>query len=60
MLKAIKTVNDWFYKALEAGKTYEEIEKVEGFDEFMRSKLERDYKTAMSRALEKMKKSLGV
>lgn len=60
MLKAIKTLNDWFYKALEAGKTYDEIEKVEGFDEFMRSKLEKDYKTAMTKAMEKMKASLGV
>jgi len=60
MLKAIRTLSEWFFKALEMGKTYDEIEKVEGFVEFMKSKLEPDYKTAMSKAMEKIKASLGV
>lgn len=58
MLKAIKQINDWFFKALEAGKTVEEITGVEGLDEFARAKLEEDYKTLMNAALEKIKKNL--
>ncbi len=58
MLKAIKQINDWFFKALEAGKTIEEITGIEGLEEFARSKLEEDYKTAMNAALEKIRKNL--
>ncbi|WP_290596512.1 MULTISPECIES: ATP synthase subunit A [unclassified Archaeoglobus] len=58
MLKAIKQINDWFFKALEAGKTIDEITGVEGMEEFARSKLEEDYKTAMNAALEKIRKNL--
>ena len=58
MLKAIKQINDWFFKALEAGKTIEEITGVDGMEEFARAKFEEDYKTAMNAALEKIKKNL--
>jgi V/A-type H+-transporting ATPase subunit A len=58
MLKAIKQINDWFFKALEAGKTIEEITGVEGLEEFARAKLQEDYKSAMEAALEKIRKNL--
>ncbi len=58
MLKAIKQINDWFFKALEAGKTIEEITGVDGMEEFARAKFEEDYKTAMNAALEKIRKNL--
>lgn len=58
MLKAIKQISEWFFKALEARKTVEEITGVEGLDEFARAKLEKDYKTSMNAALEKIKKNL--
>ncbi len=58
MLKAIKQLNDWFFKALEAGKTIEEITTVDGLEEFARAKFEEDYKTAMNAALEKIRKNL--
>jgi len=58
MLKAIKQINDWFFKALEAGKTIDEITGVDGMEEFARAKFEEDYKTAMNAALEKIRKNL--
>ncbi len=58
MLKAIKQINDWFFKALEAGKTIEEITGVDGMEEFARAKFEEDYKTAMDAALEKIRNNL--
>ncbi len=58
MLKAIKQINDWFFKALEAGKTVDEIAGVEGLEEFARTKLEEDYKPALEAALEKIRKNL--
>lgn len=58
MLKAIKQINDWFYQALEAGKTIDEIAGVEGLEEFARAKFEEDYKPAMEAALEKIRKNL--
>lgn len=58
MLKAIKQINDWFFKALEAGKTIEEITGVDGMEEFARAKFEKDYKQAMNAALEKIRKNL--
>ncbi|WP_202319646.1 ATP synthase subunit A [Archaeoglobus neptunius] len=58
MLKAIKQINDWFFKALEAGKTIDEITGVEGLEEFARAKFEEDYKSAMEAALEKIRKNL--
>jgi V/A-type H+-transporting ATPase subunit A len=58
MLKAIRQLNDWFFKALEAGKTVDEITGVEGMEEFARAKFEENYKPAMEAALEKIRKNL--
>ncbi len=58
LLKAIKEVNDMFYKALEAGKLVDEIIGVPGLEEFARAKFEEDYKTALQNALEKIRKAL--
>jgi V/A-type H+-transporting ATPase subunit A len=58
MLKAIKQINDWFFKALEAGKTVDEITSVEGLEEFARAKLEENYKPVMEASLEKIRKNL--
>ncbi len=58
LLKAIKQINDWFFKSLESGKTVEEITRVEGLEEFARAKFEEDYKSALDSALEKIRKNL--
>jgi V/A-type H+-transporting ATPase subunit A len=58
MMKAIKELNDIFYKALETGRTIEEIETVEGREEFARAKLEEDYKSLLQSSLEKIRKNL--
>ncbi|MDI9646083.1 MAG: ATP synthase subunit A [Archaeoglobales archaeon] len=58
MLKSIKQLNDWFYKALESGKTVDEIINVEGLEEFARAKFEKDYKSALDAAMSKIRKNL--
>jgi len=58
LLKAIKQLNDWFFKALESGKTVDEIIGVEGLGEFARAKLEENYKQVLESALEKIRKNL--
>jgi len=58
LLKAIKEINDMFFKALEAGKLVDEIIGVQGIEEFARAKFEEDYKTALQNALEKIRKAL--
>uniref|UniRef100_A0A7C3RDI4 A-type ATP synthase subunit A n=1 Tax=Archaeoglobus fulgidus TaxID=2234 RepID=A0A7C3RDI4_ARCFL len=58
MLKAIRQLNDWFFKALETGKTIDEITGVEGLEEFARAKFEENYKPVMEAALQKIKKNL--
>ncbi len=58
LLKAIKQLNDWFFKALESGKTVDEIIGVEGLEEFARAKLEENYKQVLESALEKIRKNL--
>ncbi len=58
MMKAIKELADIFYKALEMGRTVEEIENVEGRDELLKSKYEVDYKPKLQAALEKIRKNL--
>ena len=58
LLKAIKEVNDIFFKALEAGKLVDEIIEVPGKEEFARAKFEENYKEALEKAIETMKKAL--
>lgn len=58
MLKSIKQLNDWFYKALESSKTVDEIINVEGLEEFARAKFEKDYKSALDAAMSKIRKNL--
>jgi len=58
MMKAVKELADIFYKALEMGRTVEEIENVEGRDDLMKSKYEVDYKPKLEAALEKIRKNL--
>jgi len=58
LLKAIKTLNDWFYKALEQGKLIDEIINVPGKEEFARAKFEEDYKTALESAMNTIKSAL--
>jgi V/A-type H+-transporting ATPase subunit A len=58
MMKAIKELNDIFYKALEAGRTIEEIERVEGREDFARAKLMEDYKPMLQSSLEKIRNNL--
>jgi len=58
LLKAIKTLNDWFYKALDQGKLIDEILNVPGKEEFARAKFEEDYKTALENAMNKIKAAL--
>ncbi|MCS7121743.1 MAG: ATP synthase subunit A [Archaeoglobaceae archaeon] len=60
MMKAIKRLNEMFYKALESGKSVEEIINVDGIVEFLKSKYEKDYKSVLEASLEKIKKNLGV
>lgn len=58
MLKTLKELNDIFFKALEKGKTAEEIITVPGKEEFARAKFEENYEEAFNRALEKIRKNL--
>jgi len=58
MMKAIKELNDMFYKALDAGRTIEEIENVEGREDFARAKFEQDYKKYLDEAVAKIRASL--
>jgi len=58
LLKAIKEVNDMFFKALEAGKLVDEIINVPGKEEFARAKFEENYKEALEKAMETMRKAL--
>ena len=58
LLKAIKEVNDMFFKALEAGKLVDEIINVPGKEEFARAKFEENYKEALEKAKETMRKAL--
>ena len=58
ILKAIKEVNDIFFKALEKGKTAEEIIAVPGKEEFVRAKFEENYEELFNKAIEKIKKNL--
>lgn len=60
LLKAIKEVNDIFFKALESGKLVDEIINVPGKDEFARAKFEENYKERLESAIKKMKEALGV
>ncbi|MBO8182795.1 MAG: ATP synthase subunit A [Archaeoglobus sp.] len=58
MMRAIKELNDIFYKALDAGKTVDEIENVEGREDFARAKFEQDYKKYLDEAVAKIRASL--
>ena len=58
MMKAIKELEEIFYKALEAGRTIEEIENVPGREEFARAKFEKDYKPALEAAVKKIREAL--
>ena len=58
MMKAIKELEDIFYKALDAGKTIEEIENVEGREDFARAKFEQDYKPHLEAAVAKIRANL--
>ncbi len=58
MMKAIKELNDIFYKALDAGRTIEEIETVEGREDFARAKFEKDYKKFLDDAVAKIRANL--
>jgi V/A-type H+-transporting ATPase subunit A len=58
MMKAIKELNDIFYKALDAGRTIDEIENVEGREDFARAKFEENYKPLLDAALEKIRNNL--
>uniref|UniRef100_A0A7J3TH03 A-type ATP synthase subunit A n=1 Tax=Geoglobus ahangari TaxID=113653 RepID=A0A7J3TH03_9EURY len=58
MMKAVKELEEIFYKALEAGRTIDEIENVPGREEFARAKLEKDYKPALEAALKKIREAL--
>ncbi len=58
MLKGIKMINDWMFKALEMGKTVEEIINVPGKEKFARAKFEENYKPIMEEALEEIRKNL--
>jgi V/A-type H+-transporting ATPase subunit A len=58
MMKAIRELNDIFYKALDAGKTIDEIETVEGREDFARAKFEEDYKKYLDEAVAKIKANL--
>ena len=58
MMRAIKELNDIFYKALDAGKTIDEIENVEGREDFARAKFEQDYKKYLDEAVAKIRASL--
>ncbi|RLI86581.1 MAG: V-type ATP synthase subunit A, partial [Archaeoglobales archaeon] len=58
MMKAIKELEGIFYKALEMGRTIDEIENVEGKDDFAKAKFEEDYKPKLEAALEKIRKNL--
>jgi len=58
MMKAIKELNDIFYKALDAGRTIDEIENVEGREDFARAKFEEDYKKHLDAAVAKIKANL--
>ena len=58
MMKAIKELEGIFYKALEMGRTIDEIENVEGKDDFAKAKFDEDYKPKLEAALEKIRKNL--
>ncbi len=58
MMKAIKELEDIFYKALESGRTIEEIETVPGREDFARAKFEEDYKPHLEAALNKIRNAL--
>ena len=58
MMKAIKELEDIFYKALDAGKTIDEIENVEGREDFARAKFEQDYKPHLEAAVAKIRANL--
>ncbi len=60
MMKKIKELNDIFYKALEAGRTIEEIENVPGREDFAKAKLVENYEEEFEKAIKKMKEALGV
>ena len=58
MLKGIKMINDWMFKALEMGKPIEEILNVPGKEKFARVKFEKDYKPLLEEALNEIRKNL--
>ncbi|HID42518.1 MAG TPA: V-type ATP synthase subunit A, partial [Archaeoglobaceae archaeon] len=58
MMKAIKELNDIFYKALDAGRTIDEIENVEGRDDFAKAKFSEDYKPLLDEAVNKIRNAL--
>lgn len=58
MMKAIKELNDIFYKALDAGRTIDEIENVEGREDFAKAKFSEDYKPLLDEAVNKIRSAL--
>jgi V/A-type H+-transporting ATPase subunit A len=58
MMKAIKELDDIFHKALDAGKTIDEIENVEGREDFARAKFSEDYKPLLDEAVNKIRNAL--
>ena len=58
ILRGIKMINDWMFKALEMGKPIEEILNVPGKEKFARVKFEKDYKPLLEEALDEIKKNL--
>jgi V/A-type H+-transporting ATPase subunit A len=58
MMRAIKELENIFYKALDAGRTIDEIEMVEGREDFARAKFEEDYRKYLNEAVEKIRANL--
>ena len=58
LMKAIKELEEIFYKALEAGRTIDEIENVPGKEDFARAKFEEDYKKYLDEAVQKIRANL--
>jgi len=58
MLKGIKMIHDWMFKALEMGKPIEEILNVPGKEKFARVKFEKDYKPVLEEALNEIRRNL--
>ena len=58
MMKAVKELDDIFHKALDAGRTIEEIEGVKGGDILQKSKFEENYQEPLRNALDTIRNNL--